>query len=186
MRTSGRLPLLVVGAMFAFAVPAFSAEPSAPPGKEKAPGQQKERAPQVEVTLNGTVERTTDERGRPVFTLTQGGTTWELSAGPKWWWGEDGGPLGAFVGKNVEIKGSHREGSTDVGVDSVDGQALRAENAGRPPWAGGPKVVGEKHPAWKAWQGARADGRRGDGLGRGAAPGQLKEKPAKGADDTEE
>jgi hypothetical protein len=59
------------------------------------------------------------------------------------------------VGKTVTIAGTHREGSTDVSVDTVDGTAIRAE--GRPPWAGGPKVVGERHPGWKAWKTTQSD-----------------------------
>lgn len=173
------IPLAALVAALAVAVPVLSADPSpaaaptapaaspgvppaaSPGGKATAPGQLKDKgpkgpkAPEVAVTFRGTIARALDAKGRPTFTLTSGATTWELSAGPKWWWGADGGPLAAFVGKTVTIAGTHREGSTDVSVDTVDGTAIRAE--GRPPWAGGPKVVGERHPGWKAWKTTQSD-----------------------------
>jgi hypothetical protein len=80
----------------------------------------------------------------------------------------------------VTVHGWQREGTTDVSVDTVDGVALRA--AGRPPWAGGPKAVGERHPGWKAW---KLNGEKpGRGLGRERAPGQLKDKPAADGEST--
>ncbi len=159
-----RLGLLAVASIAAVAIvlPALAAPPASGP-----PGQLKERpakGPEVAVEVRGTVARTTDDKGRPTFTLTAGGVTWELSAGPKWFWG-DKSPLAAHVGKTVLVAGTHHEGETELDVDAVDGTALRG--AGRPPWAGGPKVVGESHPGW---HGAS----NGNGNGRDAAPGQLK------------
>ena len=130
-------------------------------------------------TVAGIVEQTADEKGRPTFSISVDGTTWELSAGPKWFWG-DGNPLAAFVGSSVEITGTHREGDPELDVETVDGQALRAE--GKPPWAGGPKVVGESHPGWKAWKDGTAE-KPGNGHGRENAPGQLKDKPGDEAED---
>ncbi len=43
-------------------------------------------------------------------------------------------------------------GGTEVDVQTVDGTAIRAP--GKPPWAGGWKVQGEKHPGWSQ---AKAD-----------------------------
>ncbi len=152
----------------AIAVPAIvtGAQPSEPPGQTKP--DKKPKGPKVEITLRGTLAAATDEKGRPTFTLTANGTTWEISAGPKWFYGDDS-PLAAYVGKSVTVIGSHREGATDVSADTVDGKELRA--AGRPPWAGGPRAVGERHPGWKGWSGA---GKPGKGLGRDGAPGQDK------------
>jgi hypothetical protein len=190
-----RFVLLVIGAVLvlAVAIPVMGADPSppaAPPGQTNAdkpdkspkpenPGQAKKadkaakaaKAPEIAVTVTGTVAQTTDAKGRPTFTLTAGGTTWELSAGPKWYWG-DKNPLAAYVGKSVTVVGSHHEGETDLSVDTVDGTAIRA--AGKPPWAGGPWVVGSTHPGWKSWM---ADGKPGKGIGRENAPGQNKEVP---------
>lgn len=166
----------------AVAAPAVAADPS---GRANAPGQNKAKAakgPEVSITLSGTVVQTTDAKGRATFEMTVGGTTWELSAGPKWWHAGGTHPLAAYAGKSVEITGTHREGGTDVDVDTVDGTALRA--AGRPPWAGGPKAVGERHPGFKAWKGRGAAGTgKGVGRGRANAPGQLKDKSAKNAAD---
>ena len=179
--------VIVLG--LAVAIPVLAADPSAspnPPGQSKPdkspnPGQQKKaekaakqakeaKTPEVAVSVEGTVQQTTDGQGRPAYTLTAGGTTWELSAGPPWYWG-DNNPLKAFVGKSVKIAGSSHEGSTELDVETVDGTAVRA--AGKPPWAGGPWVVGESHPGWKPWM---ADGKPGNGLGRDGAPGQNKDK----------
>jgi hypothetical protein len=169
-----RRPAILVAALALLAItvalPAIGAEPETPPGQEK----QAEKGPKVDVTLRGTIVQATDEKGRPTFTLTSGGTTWELSAGPKWFYG-DNSPLKAFAGQSVEVAGSHREGSTDVSVDTVNGEPIRA--AGKPPWAGGPKVVGEAHPGWKG------DGHPGKGLGKEKAPGQLKDKTPDDAED---
>ena len=75
----------------------------------------------------------------------------------------------AYVGKTVTVVGTTRGGDHEVDVETVDGTALRAP--GKPPWAGGPWVVGSSHPGWKSWM---ADGKPGKGLGRDGAPGQLK------------
>jgi len=172
MRTADRRALLLTGALLALlaiAVPAIAADPSPavePPRQAAKP----DKGPEIAVTVRGTVEQSTDEKGRPTFTITVDGTTWELSAGPKWFWG-DNSPLAAHVGTTVEVAGTHHEGETDLDVETVDGKALRAE--GKPPWAGGPKVVGEAHPGWKAW---KAEGKPGNGLGRKDAPGQNKDK----------
>ena len=180
-----RFVALVVGVslVVALAVPVVAADP---PGRENAPGQNKAKAPkapELTITLSGTVVQTTDAKGRATFEMTVDGTTWELSAGPKWWHAGGSHPLAAYAGKSVQVTGSHREGSTDVDVATVDGKALRS--AGRPPWAGGPKATGERHPGFKAWKGQGAAGQgkdKGTGHGRANAPGQLKDK-SKPADD---
>ena len=143
---------------------------AAPAAKAEKPGRgpKAEKKPTTPVTVSGRVEAGTDGKGRPAYTLVAGGTTHELSAGPPWWFGEDH-PLGSFVGDTVEIAGEQTDGTNEIDVTSVNGTALRAE--GKPPWAGGPKVVGERHPGWKA---SRAEGKPGAGLGRESAPGQLK------------
>ena len=162
----------VVGAL-AIAIPVIGADPSpsGPPGQAKPDKSAKPaKGPEVAVTIQGTVVQATDTKGRPTFTLTAGGKTWELSAGPSWFWG-DKNPLKAFVGKSVSVAGTTHEGSTELDVETVNGTALRA--AGKPPWAGGPWVVGSTHPGWKPWM---ADGKPGKGLGREGAPGQQKDK----------
>lgn len=186
-----RLSLLAIGlvAALAFAIPVLGADPSpsaSPSGEveaddpeakaeaaaEKAEAKAEAKAnkgPEIALTLTGTVARTTDGKGRPTFTLTVGAVTWELSAGPKWYWG-DKNPLAAFVGTSVVVTGTHHEGESELDVDTVNGKALRA--AGKPPWAGGPKVVGKIHPGWKDW---KANGKPGKGHGRAGAPGQTKD-----------
>ena len=179
----GLLVGVAIVAIFAVAIPALGADPSpsaAPPGQtkpDKLPNPNKpdkaskpDKAPEVAVTVNGTVTKGTDEAGRPTYSVTADGKTWELSVGPNWYWG-DKNPLNAYVGKSVSIAGSSQAGDAELDVDTVDGKALR--EGGKPPWAGGPWVVGETHPGWKPWM---ADGKPGKGLGRENAPGQLKDK----------
>jgi hypothetical protein len=156
-----------------------SPAPAATPKATKEPKPDKAvkpergpKTPEVAITLRGTVAVKTDGRW-PAYTLTSGGTTYELSAGPPWWWGASN-PLAKSVGKTVTIAGEHATGSSEVDVLTIDGVAVRA--AGRPPWAGGWKVVGEKHPGWAQWKADKmadkAANHPGRGLGRDGAPGQ--------------
>jgi hypothetical protein len=146
-------------------------------GKDNAPGQAKEKAAKAPITISGTIEVTADENGNDTYTLTDGGTTYTLSAGPPWFFGNNH-PLEPYVGKSVTVDGEIAEGSTDVDVLAVDGTALR--EPGKPPWAGGWKVVGERHPGWSQEKADRFNERFGDCF----PPGQCKDKPA-GADEDE-
>jgi hypothetical protein len=165
----GLLLLGSLAAVLLIAVPVLGADPSAKPD---APGQAKQqkaaKAPEIALTLSGTVVKTTDAKGRQTFTMTVAGVTWELSAGPKWFW-LDKNPLAAFVGKSVQVAGTHQAGENELDVDTVDGKALRA--SGKPPWAGGPKVLGSAHP--------------GKGHGNGKAVGQAKDKTGADTDATD-
>lgn len=164
--------------------PAGSAEPATGPDEnedgdgdtqkpDKAAKPEKgPKAPEHPVTLTGTVGKESGENGD--FTLTVGSHVYKLSAGPKWWWG-DANPLAAAVGKTVTIEGEQEEGTSNVDVLAIDGTAIRA--AGKPPWAGGWKVVGEKHPGWAQWKVDKLNS-RGGGHGRDNAPGQLKKDDA--------
>ncbi len=152
------------------AAPAATNAPTATAKPSKAPKAEKVKTPEIAATVTGTVKQETDAKGRPTFTVTAGGTTWSLEAGPSWYWG-DRNPLKASVGKSVTIVGTHESGSTDLDVETVNGTAIRA--AGKPPWAGGPWVVGPTHPGWKDWM---AGGKPGKGQGRANAPGQHKDK----------
>jgi hypothetical protein len=131
-------------------------------------GPKPSKGPETSMTLRGTVVKGTDGKGRPSFSMTVDGVTWDLSDGPPWYWG-DKDPLMAYVGKTVTVVGTTRGDDHELDVETVDGTALRAP--GKPPWAGGPWVVGSMHPGWKPWM---ADGKPGKGLGRDGAPGQLK------------
>ena len=162
------------------ATPAPTAAPKAQPSKEPKPdktakperGPKAAKAPEVPITLRGTVAVATDGRW-PAYTLSSGGTTYELSAGPPWWWGASN-PLAKAVGKSVTIGGERVAGSAEVDVLTIDGVAVR--EAGRPPWAGGWKDVGARHPGWAQWKADKmadkAANHPGRGLGRDDAPGQ--------------
>ena len=164
------VPLIVA---LVAAVPVLAAKPSQPPG------QSKDKATKVPITLTGTIEVAKDADGRDTYSMQSGGKTYTLEAGPAWFFG-DNYPLKPYVGKSVTVVGEVAEGSTDVEVESVDGKALRA--AGKPPWAGGWRRVGSVHPGWSQEKADRFKLKFGDCF----PPGQCKDKPAKGADEPEE
>jgi hypothetical protein len=167
------------------AIPTLAASPSPSPSggssaaspapdaakPSKAPrGDKRAKAPEVEVTLTGTLGTRTAASGETEYTLTSGATTVVLDAGPAWFY-KDKHPLKPFVGKTVTVVGDQRQGSTEVDVRSVDGTVIRA--AGKPPWAGGWKRVGKDHPGWTQekwdrWQAKLAE--RVQRLGTGCWP----------------
>ena len=171
-----RLALAVVALTVLAAVPVLAGTGN---GKEHAPGQ-KDKTPKTPITLNGTIAAAAGEDGKRNYTLTDGGKTYTLEAGPRWFFDAGKHPLDPYVGKTVKVEGEIAEGTTEVDVISVDGKALR--EPGKPPWAGGWKVVGEKHPGWSQEKADRFKAKFGDCF----PPGQCKEKPAKGADEEPE
>jgi hypothetical protein len=100
---------------------------------------------EADVTVTGTVAAKADADGEPGYTLTTGSTVRTLDVGPPWYWG-DHNPLAAYVGKTVTVVGEQKTGSDELEVRSVDGKVIR--EPGKPPWAGGWKVVGKIHPGW--------------------------------------
>jgi hypothetical protein len=165
--------LALVALLVVVALPVIAADPTPKP----VPPGQTNKPPKVEkasVTLTGTVAAATDADGRATFTLTSGGTTYTLEAGPSWFYG-DKHPLKPYVGKSVTIVGEKAASSNEVEVESVDGKALR--EPGKPPWAGGWKVVGEGHPGWSKEKADRFKAKFGDCF----PPGHCKDKPAKPA-----
>jgi hypothetical protein len=149
------------------AVPAFAADRGSGSPPDRADKAAKE--PKTAITLSGKVRAVTDADGRPTFQLTSGGTTYELDAGPPWYYG-DGHPLAPFVGRDVTITGERSEGSVEVDVLTVNGTALR--EPGPPPWAGGWKRVGEGHPGWSQEKADRFSAKFGDCF----PPGLCKQK----------
>ena len=165
MRRRGPVLGVLVGLLaIAVALPAVAA-----PGKPE-----KAKVEKTPITLKGSVKATTDAEGTVSYTLTSGGTTYTLDAGPSWFFG-DKHPLKPFVGKSVTLEGEIAAGSTEVDVRSVDGTALR--EPGGPPWAGGWKKVGKLHPGWSQAKADRFKAKFGDCF----PPGHCETKPAKGA-----
>ncbi len=156
-------------ALLAISIPVLAASPSPSggPAKSEKPGKADTR-PETPVSLTGTVQTAVDTDGHPTYTMTVSGKTWTLSAGPPWFWGSNN-PLAAYVGKSVTVAGTTEPSDAEVDVESVDGKAIR--EPGKPPWAGGPWVVGPTHPGWKPWM---AGGKPGNGHGKEDAPGQQK------------
>ena len=173
------LVLAVMALVLLVAVPVLAGQPTGAPGKSAAPGQQKTKVAEAPITISGTVESSTDADGNASYTLTDGGTTYALDAGPGWFFGDDY-PLKPYVGKAVTIIGEKADGSNEVDVVSVDGKALR--EPGKPPWAGGWKVVGERHPGWSQDKADRLKAKFGDCFPRG----QCKDNSADKADEPDE
>jgi len=162
--------------------PVTTAAPNATGKPEKSPKAGKpDKGPEVDVTMTGVVGTRTDADGRAEYTLTAGGKTIVLDGGPSWFYGNDH-PLKRYVGKQVTITGSQRAGEAELDVDAVNGTRLRAP--GKPPWAGGWKRVGARHPGWTQekwdrWQAKSAD--KAKALGADCwPPGHCKDKPGKG------
>jgi hypothetical protein len=148
---------------------------------DKRDKAKRDKTPEVDVMITGTVGQSTDADGAVAYTLVAAGKTYRLDAGPAWWWG-DAHPLKAFVGRSVAIVGEHETGSDEIDVRSVDGNVVRAE--GKPPWAGGWKVIGSKHPGWSAEKAARHAAKQAAKAGHSpaAAPGQLRDNTKHEAD----
>jgi hypothetical protein len=172
--------LLGIALLLLIGVPVLAAQPSGAPGQNK----DKDKTPKTPITLNGTIEKAAaeGENGKSEYTLTDGGKTYTLEAGPKWFFADGSYPLDPYVGKSVKVDGEIAEGSNEVEVIAIDGTALR--QPGKPPWAGGWKVVGEKHPGWSQEKADRMKAKFGDCF----PPGQCKDKadkPAGGDEDDE-
>src|SRR5688500_16269436 len=106
------LPLIAI-LVVAVAVPVLAAKPSSPPG------QAKEKVPSAPIFLSGTIQLGTNADGEASYTLRDGGTTYTLEAGPKWFF--EANPLDPYVGEDVTIEGEIAEGTTEVDVISVNG-----------------------------------------------------------------
>ncbi|HUF06022.1 MAG TPA: hypothetical protein VMP86_01405 [Candidatus Binatia bacterium] len=145
------------------ALPVLAGQPSDVPGLERS------KAEKNPITVSGTVETSTGEDGGTIYVLTDGDTTYELGAGPPWFHG-DNHPLAAHVGRSVTIDGEVAEGSNDIDVDAINGEALR--ETGPPAWAGPPWRVGEGHPGWSAEKAAWFEAKFGDCF----PPGLCKDK----------
>ncbi len=164
--------LALVALLAVVALPAIAADPSAAPGKPD-----KTKVEKAATTLTGQVSTATDAEGKPTYTLRSGSTTYVLEAGPAWFFGANH-PLKPYVGKSVTVVGEKAADSNEVDVTSVDGKVLRA--AGKPPWAGGWKVVGERHPGWSQEKADRFKAKFGGCF----PPGQCTDKPNKPAAST--
>jgi hypothetical protein len=175
------LPVLAAGP------PGTPVTPAAEPAADKSPNPNKpDKAAKPKgdpVTVTGTVGTRTDADGRTEYTLTNGSTVLVLDGGPTWFYGDDH-PLQASVGKRVTVVGTQRAGETEVDVETVDGTALR--EPGRPPWAGGWKAVGERHPGWSQEKADRMAAKRAEQAERhGVAcwpPGLCKDPAAPAGD----
>jgi hypothetical protein len=148
--------------------PATTPKPARTPDADEGPIQ----------TLSGTLGTRTDADGDRDYVLGDvvlGDV--ELSVGPPWFWGTNN-PLEQFVGSSVTVTGrletnppstnsngrANDADGPEFEVYTVNGTTaagtivtttVRAE--GKPPWAGGPKAVGERHPGYKGWSQGQAN-----------------------------
>lgn len=121
-------------------------------------------------TVTGTVVMAETEDGRIIYLLDSGdGEPIELRYGPSWFSGELN-PLHALVGSSITVGGNLRDGWPNANASdtarehAVKTPALRIltldgerRAKGKPPWAGGPKAVGEVHPGYAGWSNGQAD-----------------------------
>ena len=143
----GIMAVVLLGALLVVALASrpLGSQPTGATETGSGRSDQAAKAPATDVSLSGALGSRTAADGTTEYTLTNGDTVLSLDAGPAWFFG-DSYPLAPFVGQQVTITGEQREGSTTVDVLTVNGTALR--EPGKPPWAGGWKTVGERHPGW--------------------------------------
>jgi hypothetical protein len=144
------------------ATPTPAAKPAATPKPAKVPDA--DEGPIQ--TLTGTLGTRTDADGDVEYVLN--GV--ELSVGPPWYWGTNN-PLEKYYANKTPVtvtgrmetdppstkangKANNADGP-EFEVYTVNGSKVRAE--GKPPWAGGPKAVGERHPGYAGWSNGKAD-----------------------------
>jgi hypothetical protein len=167
-------PVIALLALGASAVPVAAQDADVPGDDIAAPEQ----------ASSGEVVAMVDADGGTAYFLElEDGTLIELRFGPAWFWGPLD-PLDALVGTTVELSGplavdgpdehasetgqQHAADQPKLHVRSVDGTPLRSH--GKPPWAGGPKVVGEVHPGYAgSSSGEGHQGANGHANGQGAA-----------------
>ena len=135
--------------------------PEQPPKPDKPDNADKAKG--APVTVTGTVGTRNGTDGHVAYTLDTGSAVLVLEAGPPWFYGDDH-PLKAHVGKRVTIVGEQRAGEDEVDVETVDG--VRIREPGKPPWAGGWKAVGERHPGWSEEKAARWGAKRAEQTAR--------------------
>ena len=139
-----------------------TAAPSAAPKSAATPkpanATETPDADEVVTTLSGVLSTKADADGDVDYYIGDV----RLSVGPPWFWG-DKHPLKGLVGKSITVTGHMETGNPakakanarakDSGPEfealTVDGKTIR--EPGKPPWAGGPKVVGPSHPGYAGW-----------------------------------
>ncbi len=129
-------------------------------------------ADEVVTTLKGVLTTKKDAEGEVDYYIGDV----QLSVGPPWFWGAKH-PLVGLVGQAITMTGHMETGNPvkakakanatakDAGPEfevlTVNGKTIR--EPGKPPWAGGPKVVGPSHPGYAGWS-----KNHGNGNGNGA------------------
>ncbi len=140
------------------AVPPVAPESAATP--EPAKATETPDADEVTTTLSGVLSTKADADGDVDYYIGDA----RLSVGPPWFWG-DKHPLAGLVGTTITVTGQTETGNPakakakanaktkDSGPEfevlTVNGTTIR--EPGKPPWAGGPKVVGPSHPGFAGW-----------------------------------
>lgn len=122
------------------------------------------------------------------FLELEDGTRVRLSVGPTWYWGESH-PLAPYDGQTVVLGGLHTgglpsENASDVAKAQAGGdpafevrsitigdEVIVIWGPGRPPWAGGPSVVGESHPGFAGWSHGQARNASDDANTEGTSGG---------------
>jgi hypothetical protein len=149
------------------AAPSVAPKSAATPKPAKA--TETPDADEVVTTLSGVLSTKADADGDVDYYIGDV----RLSVGPPWFWG-DKHPLKGLVGKSITVTGHMETGNPakakanakakDSGPEfealTVDGKTIR--EPGKPPWAGGPKVVGPSHPGYAGWSKNHGNGNGND------------------------
>jgi hypothetical protein len=137
--------------------------------------------------LTGTIVAVVDADGVSEYYLQlDDGSQLKLSVGPPWYWGSEN-PLAEYVNQVVEVQGYDKTGVPDeqaadiakkraVAEASFDVRVIEDETLWttfRPPWAGGPAVVGEVHPGFAGWSRGQEAREAGEANAEGRAGGSI-------------
>jgi hypothetical protein len=155
----------ILASMTLVAALAFSVLPAAVAAQDAADPTDEDKP---DKTLAGKVVSEVNEDGQVVYSLDIAGYGLvRLNFGPSWF----GGPLSPFyalVGTTITIGGNVRdampnENASETARENKDPQVRvltisdQKRTGGKPPWAGGPKDVGETHPGFEGWSQSQAD-----------------------------
>ena len=184
-----QLPLLLAAMMVAGMALVTLAPVGPATAKQAKPAKNEAKQPAAVVSATGKlVKVTVGNDMRYVLQDASGKTVYYLEAGPKWYCGTAAYPLDKYAGQQVTVTGVVEQPKANkppknpkanqapkapldapmLEVYTINNDKIR--DAGKPPWAGGPKN-NPNHPG----NNGNANG-NGNGKGKATAPGQNKDK----------
>ena len=186
MSLKKQLPLFLAAIMVAAMGLAMVAPAAA---KQAQPDKQAKQPTAITNAAGKLVKVTVGDDTRYALQDAAGKTLYYLEVGPKWYYAAGAYPLDKYAGQQVTVTGVVEQpkpnkpaknpkanqapktplDAPELEVYTVNNDKIR--DAGKPPWAGGPKN-NPNHP------GNKGNG-HGNGKGKATAPGQNKDKSTK-------